>query len=497
MPMFRINMIDQFINFVIRPPRAEYNPDQYLWEKDFTLAGRSYKREDLELKNARGHTLLCSHYLPSPIPEDTPLPCVIYCHGNSGCRADANEAAVILLPSYITVLTLDFSGSGLSDGDYVSLGWHERDDLKVVVSYLRSNKNISRIGLWGRSMGAVTSLLYGAEDPSIAGMVLDSAFSNLYNLMMELVDVYKIRLPKFTVKMAVQYMRRVIEKKAKFDIMDLNCLQVAPKTYIPALFGHASDDRFIQSHHSDLIFKSYAGDKNIIKFDGDHNSSRPQFYYDSVSIFFYNVLHPPQISTAHSSKLEKYYDLGDLKVGAGMDESLLYEIFTGLHSARTDAASSSSVPPSVSTAKSVDELLSEIAPVTTVDSMQNENNTPDSLETSHLQDKPNSQNEECCSYTSSNRESWGRCSSLGGSDEESSADCTAADNGHQNTLKGFATPLRSMKKKSSEPLKEDKKKTTPVPKKPKSEKFEKLEALSKRLRHCFLRRVNHRRQRSS
>lgn len=28
--------------------RADYNPDQYLWEKDFTLAGRKYKREDLE-----------------------------------------------------------------------------------------------------------------------------------------------------------------------------------------------------------------------------------------------------------------------------------------------------------------------------------------------------------------------------------------------------------------------------------------------------------------
>lgn len=65
---------------------------------------------------------------------------------------------------------------------------------------------------------------------------------------------------------------------------------------------------------------SSQGDKNIIKFDGDHNSSRPQFYYDSVSIFFYNVLHPPQIPSAHSIKAEKYYDLGALKFGASMDQ---------------------------------------------------------------------------------------------------------------------------------------------------------------------------------
>lgn len=77
------------------------------------------------------------------------------------------------------------------------------------------------------------------------------------------------------------------------------------------------------------MFNSLQGDKNIICFDGDHNSSRPQFYYDSVSIFFYNVLHPPQISSSHSCKLEKYYDLGDLKIGAGLDEviSVSYKIF--------------------------------------------------------------------------------------------------------------------------------------------------------------------------
>ncbi|KAK7387646.1 hypothetical protein VNO78_22433 [Psophocarpus tetragonolobus] len=502
-------MIEQFINFVIRPPRAEYNPDQYLWEKEFTLAGRTYQRQDLELKNARGYTLKCSHYLPSPFPGDTSLPCVIYCHGNSGCRADANEAAVILLPSNITVFTLDFSGSGLSDGDYVTLGWHEKDDLKMVVSYLRSNKQISRIGLWGRSMGAVTSLLYGAEDPSIAGMVLDSAFSNLYDLMMELVDVYKIRLPKFTVKMAVHYMRRVIEKKAKFDIMNLNCLLVAPKTFIPVLFGHASDDKFIQPHHSDLISESYAGDKNVIKFDGDHNSSRPQFFYDSVSIFFYNVLRPPNVPRAH--KLEKYYDLGDLKLGSGVDESLLYEILSSLRSASTDAASSSSVLPTISSAKSVSELLSDIAPVTDVEAFFREDINGND-ETCHdvptdVQDKLKGEGEDCCSYTSSNRESWGRCSSLGGSDEESCPDLRADDTLSQNTrVKVFATPMRSKKEKSSEPKehekkqkknKKKKKKAENVGKKPKSERFEKLEALSRRLRLCLLKGSTHRRHKSS
>lgn len=492
-------MIDQFINFVIRPPRAEYNPDQYLWEKNFTLAGSKYKREDLELRNERGHTLQCSHYVPSHFPDGTSLPCVIYCHGNSGCRADANEAAVILLPSNITLFALDFSGSGLSGGNYVSLGWHEKNDLKVVVSYLRSNTNISRIGLWGRSMGAVTSLLYGAEDPSIAGMVLDSAFSNLFDLMMELVDVYKIRLPKFTVKVAVQYMRRVIQKKAKFDIMNLSCAQVAPRTYIPALFGHAKDDKFIQSHHSDLIFQSYAGDKNMIKFDGDHNSSRPQFYYDSVSIFFYNVLRPPRLPSVHSSNEDKYYDLGELKVNAKKDENLLYEIIAGIQSSGADVASSSSLPPCISTAKCVGELLSEIAPVASVlDTLIVEDDMIDNHDSSRLQDKPCGQNEESCSYTSSNRESWGRCSSLG-SDEEPTSDCPVVVNGNQIAIKVLATPPRDMQQTALDLQFDEKnrKKTPARTKKSKREKFEKLGALTQRLRHCILRRVNHRRHCSS
>ncbi|XP_024005117.1 uncharacterized protein LOC18029255 isoform X2 [Eutrema salsugineum] len=259
------------------------------------LKGRWYQRKDLEVKNSRGDVLQCSHYMPVERPEDRPLPCVIYCHGNSGCRADASEAAIVLLPSNITIFTLDFSGSGLSGGEYVTLGWNEKDDLKAVVEYLRTDGNVSLIGLWGRSMGAVTSLMYGAEDPSIAAMVLDSPFSDLVDLMMELVDTYKFRLPKFTIKFAIQYMRRAVQKKAKFDITELNTIKVAKSCFVPVLFGHAIDDDFIHPHHSERIYEAYIGDKNIIKFEGDHNSPRPQFYFDSINIFFHNVLQPPEV----------------------------------------------------------------------------------------------------------------------------------------------------------------------------------------------------------
>ncbi|KAF0903126.1 hypothetical protein E2562_025716 [Oryza meyeriana var. granulata] len=502
-------MIEQFVNFVIRPPRAEYNPDQYLWEPEFTLAGRKYRRIDLELTNGRDQALKCSHYVPAVIPENTALPCVIYCHGNSGCRADANEAAVILLPSNITLFTLDFAGSGLSGGEYVSLGWHEKQDLKCVVSFLRNNKEVSCIGLWGRSMGAVTSLLYGAEDPSIAGLVLDSAFSNLYDLMMELVDVYKIRVPKFTVKMAVQYMRRVIQRRAKFDIMDLDVVQFAPKTFIPALFGHASNDMFIQPHHTDRIHQAYAGDKNLIKFDGDHNSPRPQFYYDSVSIFFYNVLHPPQFPSVCSNKLDEYYNLGAFKVGAGTNESLLYEIINGLRAAGPDAGSSSAAAANFTNAtKSVVELLTErvnqlsIKTDNDLDFLLDENHNLTEMDTdtaeSHLEDKSNRQNEECCSYTSSNRESWGRCSSLGAASDGSSLGERSEIPSHKHksmTLRALATPLRRIRRKSLAIPKERKNRS--LWKRLKQERQEMGESLTQRFRLCLQGQAQHKRTKSS
>ena len=64
----------------------------------------------------------------------------------------------------------------------------------------------------------------------------------------------------------------------------------ARTSFVPALFGCANNDILVRPHHSQMIFDEYAGDKNVVKFDGDHNDVRPGFFVDSASIFMKQVL---------------------------------------------------------------------------------------------------------------------------------------------------------------------------------------------------------------
>jgi len=137
-------------------------------------------RSDLEVTGARNTKIVCSHYEPEESQRvyDT-MPCVIYCHGNSSCSLEAIDLVPSLLKAGMTLFCFDFPGCGRSDGEYISLGWYEKDEIQVIIDYVRSSRKVSAVGLWGRSMGAATSLLHASRDPSIGALVLDSPFSDL------------------------------------------------------------------------------------------------------------------------------------------------------------------------------------------------------------------------------------------------------------------------------------------------------------------------------
>ena len=158
-------------------------------------------------------------------------------HGNSSCRLEALENVQYMLPQNISLLCFDFAGCGISGGEYISLGWFERDDVATIVEHLRDKRRVSTIALWGRSMGAVTALLHADRDPSIAGIVCDSPFSDLKKLVNELAGRFT-KLPSFLVSPCLKLVSSSIKSKAKFDIYKLSPIKHVKNSFIPALFAH-------------------------------------------------------------------------------------------------------------------------------------------------------------------------------------------------------------------------------------------------------------------
>lgn len=106
------------------------------------------------------------------------MPCTIYMHGNASNKFEGEQYASDLLPLGINLFTFDFSGCGNSEGEWITLGYKERDDLETVLAYLKQEGTTSKVAFWGRSMGAATAIMYMQQNKEAAVCaVLDSSFS--------------------------------------------------------------------------------------------------------------------------------------------------------------------------------------------------------------------------------------------------------------------------------------------------------------------------------
>ena len=276
---------------------------------------------------------------------------MVVCHGNAGCRVDANGPALSLLSRGISCFCFDFSGCGLSGGDLVTLGAKEAADLDAarapsaaprrapaplrsqhssscvvvhmhpaqVVKHLRAEGRVANLALWGRSMGAATSLIYAAQNLSIAGLVLDSPFTRLTDLIRDIVsDMTGGRAPGWLARAhacthtppcssalrvhaaaaapqtgtAIRILRASLRKRCGVDIAAIDAVAAASNAYQPALFIHAEADELISPAHSEALYAAYAGDKRLMLVrDGQtHNSLRPRYAVDGACTFLANVL---------------------------------------------------------------------------------------------------------------------------------------------------------------------------------------------------------------
>lgn len=115
--------------------------------------------------------------------SQTDIPCVLFLHTRGGCRKEAIFLKDYILPK-AALCIFDFAGSGKSEGEYLSLGPKEKRDARQVVATIKTEYNVGTVFLWGRSMGAVTSIIYARDHPTeIAGLILDAPFSEIETMV--------------------------------------------------------------------------------------------------------------------------------------------------------------------------------------------------------------------------------------------------------------------------------------------------------------------------
>jgi dipeptidyl aminopeptidase/acylaminoacyl peptidase len=274
---------------IIRPPRDIYSIST-LGPKTFRLKSREYERKDFTLLSNRGYLLHCSLIEPTPSyrPYKT-MPLVIYLHANSSSRLEGILMKNYLLLKNINLLIFDFAGSGISEGEYISLGYHEVNDLKIIINYIEKYPGIGNIGLWGRSMGAATTLMYAANDKRIKCICVDSPFADFKRLAKEMC-LNIIKLPNFLLNGALAVLAKTCKNKNNFDIYKLKPIDFVKNSVSPALFIHALNDEIVPIQHSLDLVEAYNGEKIFQICEGGHNTNRPQFLLVEVSNFFERYL---------------------------------------------------------------------------------------------------------------------------------------------------------------------------------------------------------------
>ena len=129
------------VRLVIRPPRASYAVDELgplsfdvpLLDKTTVQCVRS----DFTVLSDEKKALKCSLWSRA---FSTEAPCVLYLHGNASCRMEALPHVAPLLMLGIQVCAVDTTGSGSSEGEFVTLGLREAADASSVASCVEVNQ---------------------------------------------------------------------------------------------------------------------------------------------------------------------------------------------------------------------------------------------------------------------------------------------------------------------------------------------------------------------
>lgn len=78
------------------------------------------------------------------------FPTVLYLHGNGGNKLELLNIVKHACEANINFCAFDFSGCGKSEGEFITYGEPEVQDIASVIRFLRDHFGVTNVSIWGR-----------------------------------------------------------------------------------------------------------------------------------------------------------------------------------------------------------------------------------------------------------------------------------------------------------------------------------------------------------
>lgn len=230
---------------------------------------------------------LSGWYIPAPDSSKV----IIFVHGHGADRHEGMRWFTSVHTAGFNILAFDLRNSGQSGGDFSSMSYFERQDVIAAVDFLQNEKNLKSIGVFGTSMGAVTSIMAMDQDPRISAGVFEAGWANLEDLLSEVFSKY-VGLPRVPF---LSFTTWLFQFRSGVDMTAVNpetvVANIAPR---PVFIIHCEGDELINISHGERNFSAAQQPKDYWRSPCDVHArawqSAPKYIEARVTEYFLQYL---------------------------------------------------------------------------------------------------------------------------------------------------------------------------------------------------------------
>ena len=189
---------------------------------------------------------------------------IILFHGYASEKTSMLKEAAAFRELGLSVLLVDFRGSGESTESYTTVGYDEAQDVESAVHFARANLPYSKLVLFGQSMGSAAvlgAIKNGNVKPD--AVIIESVFDRVLNAIRN--RFHMLDLPSFPAAELVAFWGGI---QNGFNAFSHNPVEYAASVSCPILFLHGTRDPKALLAEGRCVFEAVTCSRKFVEFHG-------------------------------------------------------------------------------------------------------------------------------------------------------------------------------------------------------------------------------------